>query len=168
MTANQIESLRHLLYPLGLLPLIAFSTRFLIQWWKSEKQGRTVVPNIFWHFSIVGNTLLALHAFIQLHFPLYFLQIQQTTLAWRNLNLIGKSPCCRYSFHTPLHFAKALSSCGRLFVDSGTKHPCKGCINLPPHHRVRWYCSVFHSVLGPVVGGRNRSKKRAPCSFLVA
>ena len=92
MTANQIESLRHLLYPLGLLPLIAFSTRFLIQWWKSEKQGRTVVPNIFWHFSIVGNTLLALHAFIQLHFPLYFLQIQQTTLAWRNLNLIGKSP----------------------------------------------------------------------------
>lgn len=88
MTIDEIERLRQLLYPLGLLPLIAFSARFLVQWWLSEKEGKTVVPKIFWHFSLLGNILLALHAYIQLHFPLYFLQATQAALSWRNLNLL--------------------------------------------------------------------------------
>jgi lipid-A-disaccharide synthase-like uncharacterized protein len=37
-----------------------FSMRFLIQWLYSERQRRSVIPVMFWHFSLAGGlTLLA-------------------------------------------------------------------------------------------------------------
>lgn len=37
-----------------------FSARFLVQWLKSEKQRKSVIPIEFWYFSIFGGiTLLA-------------------------------------------------------------------------------------------------------------
>lgn len=92
MTADQIDTLRTVMYPFGFLSVIAFGLRFLVQWWKSEREGRSVVPRSFWIFSCIGNGLLAAHALIQLHFPIYLLQSQQFLLAWRNLNLTGKRP----------------------------------------------------------------------------
>ena len=92
MAPEEIEDLRHLLYPLGFLSAIVFSARFLIQWLRSEKEHQSVVPKIFWNLSVLGNILLAAHAFIQLHFLIYFLQLQQALLAWRNIDLMKKKP----------------------------------------------------------------------------
>lgn len=37
-----------------------FSMRFVVQWLASERAGRSVVPVLFWYFSIAGGlTLLA-------------------------------------------------------------------------------------------------------------
>lgn len=37
-----------------------FSARFIVQWWKSEKEKKSVFPIAFWYFSIAGGiTLLA-------------------------------------------------------------------------------------------------------------
>jgi lipid-A-disaccharide synthase-like uncharacterized protein len=39
-----------------------FSARFIIQWLASERAGRSVVPVLFWHFSIAGGLTLFLYA----------------------------------------------------------------------------------------------------------
>lgn len=82
-----------LYYPLGLLPSLFFSLRFLIQWIKSEKKGSSVVEPMFWKLSIAGNFLLFLHYFIQIQYPFAILQAGNAILAWRNLHLMeNKSP----------------------------------------------------------------------------
>ena len=39
-----------------------FSARFILQWLASERAGRSVVPVLFWHFSIAGGLTLFLYA----------------------------------------------------------------------------------------------------------
>ncbi len=91
------QSWQEFLYPLGLISTVFFGIRFFIQWWMSEKQGRSVVTNSFWHFSILGNVSLALHAAIQLQLPVALLQGLQLVLAKRNLELAAphKPPLVR-------------------------------------------------------------------------
>ena len=40
-----------------------FAMRFIIQWLKSEGEGRSVIPLAFWYFSIGGGLVLFLYAF---------------------------------------------------------------------------------------------------------
>ena len=82
------DTWRSVLYPLGLLSSMAFGLRFLVQWWVSEKQKRSVVIPLFWKLSITGNMLLFIHSIIQVHFPICLIQALQSVLAWRNLNLL--------------------------------------------------------------------------------
>eukprot|EP01036_Dinobryon_divergens_P060982 gene60982-81308_t len=42
----------------GLLGQLMFTARFLVQWWASEKAGRSVVPVAFWYFSILGSLIV--------------------------------------------------------------------------------------------------------------
>lgn len=45
---------------IGFLGQVFFTSRFLVQWIASERQGRSVVPGVFWLLSIAGGvTLLA-------------------------------------------------------------------------------------------------------------
>ena len=45
---------------LGFAGQFVFASRFFVQWWASERQGRVVVPQIFWVLSLLGGiTLLA-------------------------------------------------------------------------------------------------------------
>ncbi|MEQ1867427.1 MAG: lipid-A-disaccharide synthase N-terminal domain-containing protein, partial [Micropepsaceae bacterium] len=39
-----------------------FMSRFLVQWWESEKAGRSVVPVMFWYFSVGGGIVLLVYA----------------------------------------------------------------------------------------------------------
>ena len=92
MTPEQIDAFRSWIYPFGFLSSLAFGLRFFVQWWDSERAGRSLVPKSFWILSCIGNALVAVHSLIQLHFLIYFLQSQQLVLSWRNLNLMGKTP----------------------------------------------------------------------------
>lgn len=47
-----------------------FFSRFLVQWLASEKQKKSVVPNSFWYFSLVGGTILLLYA-VHRHDPVF-------------------------------------------------------------------------------------------------
>jgi len=40
-----------------------FSARFLIQWIASERARKSVVPKLFWYFSIAGGATLLLTRF---------------------------------------------------------------------------------------------------------
>lgn len=83
-----IDTWRELLYPLGFLSSAAFSARMLLQWLTSEVKGKSVVMPAFWQLSLAGNSLLALHAFIQLQFHVCIVQVCNGIISWRNLDLM--------------------------------------------------------------------------------
>jgi lipid-A-disaccharide synthase-like uncharacterized protein len=43
---------------IGYVAQIMFSMRFVVQWIASERAGRSVVPTMFWVFSIGGGVML--------------------------------------------------------------------------------------------------------------
>ena len=42
----------------GLLGQLMFSLRWITQWWVSEKQKQTVVPESFWYMSFFGGLMV--------------------------------------------------------------------------------------------------------------
>jgi lipid-A-disaccharide synthase-like uncharacterized protein len=42
----------------GLAGQALFTMRFLVQWWYSERQKRSVIPVAFWYFSLAGGVSL--------------------------------------------------------------------------------------------------------------
>ena len=47
---------------LGFLGQALFASRFLVQWFRSEMEGRSVIPLAFWYFSIFGGLISFLYA----------------------------------------------------------------------------------------------------------
>lgn len=47
---------------IGFLGQAMFSMRFLIQWFQSERQRRSIIPVAFWYFSILGGVTLLAYA----------------------------------------------------------------------------------------------------------
>lgn len=83
------SSWQQLLYPLGFLPGIFFGGRFIYQWLLSESIQKSVVTTLFWRLSIIGNTLLLLHALIQSQYHVATVQTVNAVISWRNLNLMN-------------------------------------------------------------------------------
>lgn len=79
---------RELLYPLGFLAALAFTSRMLVQWVGSEMKGKSCVTPLFWKLSLCGNVLLAVHGFIQVQFHVCAIQACHAVISWRNLNLM--------------------------------------------------------------------------------
>ena len=48
--------------PVGFFGQALFSARFFVQWIASERRKRSVVPNLFWFFSIGGGSVLLAYA----------------------------------------------------------------------------------------------------------
>jgi lipid-A-disaccharide synthase-like uncharacterized protein len=75
----------------GLLGQGIFTARFVVQWWASEKQGRSVVPVSFWYLSIAGSLLVLSYAFYRLD-PVFILAYGFNSFVYvRNLMLIFRS-----------------------------------------------------------------------------
>lgn len=79
---------RSFLYPLGFFSALCFTMRMLLQWVTSESNKKSTVTPLFWKLSLSGNLLLAIHAFIQLQYHVYIIQIGNAIISWRNLNLM--------------------------------------------------------------------------------
>ncbi|TAK07723.1 MAG: lipid A biosynthesis protein [Candidatus Manganitrophaceae bacterium] len=80
----------------GFLGQAMFSMRFLIQWLKSEKKGRSVIPIEFWYLSIAGGLILLIYAIHTADPVFIFGQAGGLLIYARNLHLIqrvkGKQP----------------------------------------------------------------------------
>lgn len=75
---------------LGLMGNAIFSTRFLLQWVASERQGRSVIPVSFWYWSILGSVVLSFY-FIFKREPVGILATLPNSFIYlRNLQLIKK------------------------------------------------------------------------------
>ena len=76
---------------IGFLGQTTFSLRFLIQWWRSERAGRSVVPLAFWYLSVGGGVLLLAYA-IYRRDPVFILgQLTGVFVYLRNLHLIRRT-----------------------------------------------------------------------------
>ena len=74
----------------GLLGQALFTARFLVQWIVSEKAGKSVVPVVFWYFSISGGLVLLAYAIYRAD-PVFILgQSTGVIIYARNLLLIRK------------------------------------------------------------------------------
>lgn len=56
----------------GLFGQLLFSMRFILQWLASEKIKRSIVPDVFWYFSLAGGIVLFLYA-ISRHDPVFMI-----------------------------------------------------------------------------------------------
>ncbi len=67
-----------------------FSMRFLVQWWRSERAGNSVVPVAFWYLSLGGGLLLLTYA-IYRRDPIFTIgQLSGVVVYLRNLHLIRR------------------------------------------------------------------------------
>ncbi|HEY7482583.1 MAG TPA: lipid-A-disaccharide synthase N-terminal domain-containing protein [Gemmatimonadales bacterium] len=73
---------------IGFLGQALFSMRFLVQWLRSERAGRSVVPIAFWYLSLGGGLLLLSYA-IHRRDPVFILGQGTGVIVYlRNLHLI--------------------------------------------------------------------------------
>ena len=49
-------------YVLGFTGQMLFGSRFLVQWWASERSKRVVIPMVFWYLSLIGGLALFAYA----------------------------------------------------------------------------------------------------------
>jgi lipid-A-disaccharide synthase-like uncharacterized protein len=52
----------HVWLLIGFIGQGLFASRFLVQWFKSEIEGRSVIPVAFWYFSLVGGVVTLVYA----------------------------------------------------------------------------------------------------------
>jgi lipid-A-disaccharide synthase-like uncharacterized protein len=65
-----------------------FMARFVIQWFVSERERRSVIPVSFWYFSIVGALVLLVYA-MHRRDPVFIAgQVLGVAIYLRNLRLI--------------------------------------------------------------------------------
>lgn len=64
-----------------------FFTRFIIQWYFSEKEKRTVIPHIFWYLSLCGAVMTLIYAIIRSDLVFLLTGTLQIFLYSRNLVL---------------------------------------------------------------------------------
>lgn len=76
----------------GFLGQALFSMRFIVQWIKSERMKRSVVPLAFWYFSLAGGVTLFAYA-VHRSDPVFILgQGLGIFIYLRNLWLIYREP----------------------------------------------------------------------------
>lgn len=88
---NYTDALKSLADPwilFGFLAQGVFASRFIVQWFASERRGESYVPVVFWYLSLLGTTLLAIYAIHRVD-PVFILgQTLNIAIYVRNLMLI--------------------------------------------------------------------------------
>lgn len=78
----------HIWLAVGFLGQFLFGSRFLIQWFKSELVGRSVIPITFWYFSVAGGVVLLAYAIYKMD-PVFIMGQGMGLIVYgRNLFLI--------------------------------------------------------------------------------
>lgn len=75
----------------GWLGQALFFSRFLVQWLISEREGRSVVPVVFWYLSLGGGSLFLVYAIWRQDLVLTLGQSIGLLVYSRNLVLIHRS-----------------------------------------------------------------------------
>lgn len=58
------QRLRDPIVMLGLAGQVIFGGRMVVQWWVSERRGRSLVPKVFWHMSLWGSVVVLIYGFL--------------------------------------------------------------------------------------------------------
>ncbi|MEO7558543.1 MAG: lipid-A-disaccharide synthase N-terminal domain-containing protein [Gammaproteobacteria bacterium] len=78
----------HIWLIIGFTGQALFSMRFLVQWFQSERNRRSVIPIEFWYFSLAGGLTLLTYAIHQMD-PVFIVgQLTGLFVYARNLQMI--------------------------------------------------------------------------------
>ena len=83
--------LRELLQPLVLFGFAAqfvFFLRFVVQWFESERRGRSHIPIAFWYLSLAGGVMILIYAILKRDLVFTCASILSLVIYIRNLMLI--------------------------------------------------------------------------------
>ena len=76
-----------IIYSVGFLAQILFSSRLIIQWITSEKTKRVVTPTLFWTLSLIASFLLFIYGYLRDDFAIMMGQALTYFIYIRNLQL---------------------------------------------------------------------------------
>lgn len=75
------------IYALGFFAQSLFGARIIVQWYKSEREGRVVSPTLFWIFSLCGSFLFLIYGAVRMDPVILFGQTLSFYIYIRNLQL---------------------------------------------------------------------------------
>lgn len=76
-----------IIYCVGFLAQLLFSSRLVIQWITSEKQKRVITPTLFWTLSLIASFLLFIYGYLRDDFAIMLGQGLTYYIYIRNLQL---------------------------------------------------------------------------------
>tara|TARA_A100001011_G_C14321313_1_gene850821 strand:- start:11007 stop:11297 length:291 start_codon:yes stop_codon:yes gene_type:complete len=88
---NNLTNIEILFLTIGFLGQGIFASRFIVQWIYSEKEGKSVIPIVFWYLSILGGIGLLTYAIFRKDPVIILGQSFGIFIYLRNLFLIYKN-----------------------------------------------------------------------------
>ena len=76
-----------LLVLFGFFAQFIFFLRFVVQWYASEKNKRSMIPMSFWYLSILGSILICIYSFFRHDIVFITATILSTVIYVRNIML---------------------------------------------------------------------------------
>ncbi|MDU8885514.1 lipid-A-disaccharide synthase N-terminal domain-containing protein [Yeosuana sp. MJ-SS3] len=76
-----------IIYSIGFIAQLLFSSRLIVQWVTSEKYRRVVTPSLFWVLSLIASFLLFIYGYLRLDFAIMLGQALTYFIYIRNLQL---------------------------------------------------------------------------------
>ena len=76
-----------LIYTIGFVAQILFSSRLIVQWITSEKQRKVITPTLFWTLSLIASFLLFIYGYLRDDFAIMLGQTLTYFIYIRNLQL---------------------------------------------------------------------------------
>jgi lipid-A-disaccharide synthase-like uncharacterized protein len=76
-----------LIYSIGFIAQILFSSRLVVQWITSEKQQKVITPTLFWTLSLIASFLLFVYGYLRNDFAIMLGQTLTYFIYIRNLQL---------------------------------------------------------------------------------
>lgn len=76
---------------IGLAGNLMFTSRFVVQWYASERLRQSVIPRNFWHLSLVGGMIQLVYALHLWKLPIILGALLPPVIAARNLMLIART-----------------------------------------------------------------------------
>lgn len=73
----------------GVAGNVMFTSRFVVQWYASEKLKQSIIPKNFWHLSLLGGVINLIYAVHVWKLPFILGSILPPVIAARNLMLIS-------------------------------------------------------------------------------
>ncbi len=79
-----------IIYSIGFIAQILFSSRLVVQWITSERQRKVITPTLFWSLSLFASFLLFVYGYLREDFAIMLGQSLTYFIYIRNLQLQGQ------------------------------------------------------------------------------
>jgi lipid-A-disaccharide synthase-like uncharacterized protein len=97
-----------LIYTIGFVAQILFSSRLVIQWITSEKQRKVITPTLFWTLSLIASFLLFIYGYLRDDFAIMLGQTLTYFIYIRNLQLQNEWQKFHWSLRLALYSVPTL------------------------------------------------------------